>query len=82
MNFTKTYKTLESCTRGQKGTTESTEYAVPRHFAILNCRGNSNQNSQFMNLDNMIPKFIWKNKLSNNSQEKKIRKCNYFKDLG
>lgn len=35
-----------------------------------------------MNLGNMIPKFIWKNELTKNSQEKKIRKCNYFKDLG
>ena len=34
MDFTQTYKTLDSFTGGQKGTTESTKYVVLGNFVI------------------------------------------------
>ena len=36
MDFTQTYKTLDSFTGGQKGTTESTKYVVLGKFVISN----------------------------------------------
>lgn len=75
MNFTKTYKTQEGFTGGQKGTTESTEYVVLVFFVISNfvifVEVIPIKKFQFMNLDSVTPKFIWKNELSKNSQEKK-----------
>lgn len=59
-----------------------------RNLPIMLCleilwtwRRNSSQKPQYMNLEDMTPKFIWKNKLSKNSQ-KKIWKCDDRVDLG